>query len=441
MIADSGSRFGFRAALLVIAAMRAATASHAQTRVDTLYLDDLQRAAESADRRSAQVELLAKQSVLRLEGIRSERLPSLNAVGTAQYLSDVPSVGALLPGAKIPGARNDQYDGYLTLRQSLVDPTRRNRVAVEQLQALETQARVRAALWQQRAAVSDAFFGATLRDAQVRSLDVVITDLDARLRVATTRVSSGAALPSEQLLLQAERVRRMQSRDELVIERDATREVLATLVGRELPATAVLAVRLPTSGAAYARATADTIRARPEFAQFERALALLDARRAVTSAQDLPRLSAFGRSGYGRPGLNQLGRNFDTYWTAGVQLEWTPWNWGRTRRDLEVQILQEEVARTDEASFRENLGRATVSERARMQSLQHSLVADDSIVSLRERILRETRLRYDEGEVNAADYIARLTEHLNAQLDRDVRRVRLDESRARYLTTLGLEVR
>ena len=76
-----------------------------------------------------------------------------------------------------------------------------------------------------------------------------------------------------------------------------------------------------------------------------------------------------------------------------------------------------------------------------MQSLQHSLMADDSIVSLRERILRETRLRYDEGEVNAADYIARLTEHLNAQLDRDLRRVRLDESRARYLTTLGLEVR
>jgi outer membrane protein TolC len=68
-------------------------------------------------------------------------------------------------------------------------------------------------------------------------------------------------------------------------------------------------------------------------------------------------------------------------------------------------------------------------------------MADDSIVVLRERILRETRLRYDEGEANAADYIARLTEHLTAQLDRDARRVRLDEARARYLTTLGLEVR
>ena len=179
----------------------------------------------------------------------------------------------------------------------------------------------------------------------------------------------------------------------------------------------------------------------PEFAQFERTRALLDARRAATTAQDLPRLSAFGRSGYGRPGLNPLGRSFDTYWSAGLQLEWTPWNWGRTHRDLEVLTLQEAVVRSDEAAFQDGIARAGITERARLQALASSLVTDDSIVSLRDRILRETRLRYDEGEVNAADYIARLSEHLSAQLDRDLRRVRLDEARARYLTMLGLEVR
>jgi hypothetical protein len=62
-------------------------------------------------------------------------------------------------------------------------------------------------------------------------------------------------------------------------------------------------------------------------------------------------------------------------------------------------------------------------------------------VALRERILVETRLRHDEGEVNSADYIARLTEHLGAQLEAAARRVRLQESRARYLTILGREVR
>ncbi len=415
--------------------------ANGQARPDTLFLDDLQRAAEQVDRRGVQTELLAKQSLLRLQSIRSERFPALTATGTAQYLSDVPQIGAVLPGVRIPSPYNDQYDGSIALRQPLFDATRRSRTVVEQAQNLESQARIRTALWQQRAAVSEAFFGVALRDAQLRALDVAIAGLDARMRVASTRVGSGAALPSEQLLIEAERARRMQSREELVIERAATYDLLSALVARELPAGAVLSVRLPATSATLARVTADTLHARPEFAQFERTRAVFDARRAVTTAQDLPRVSAFGRTGYGRPGLNALGRSFDAYWTAGVQVEWTPWNWGRTRRELEVQSLQDATVRSDEAAFRESLTRAALTERARMQSLERSLAADDSIVILRERILQETRLRYDEGEVNAADYIARLSEHLAAQLDRDVRRLRLNEARARYLTTLGLEVR
>jgi len=56
-------------------------------------------------------------------------------------------------------------------------------------------------------------------------------------------------------------------------------------------------------------------------------------------------------------------------------------------------------------------------------------------------VLTETRLRFDEGEITSAEYIARQTEYLSAQLDRDTRRVRMSEARARYLTTLGREVR
>jgi hypothetical protein len=51
------------------------------------------------------------------------------------------------------------------------------------------------------------------------------------------------------------------------------------------------------------------------------------------------------------------------------------------------------------------------------------------------------RLRFDEGEVTSADYVARLADATAAQLDRDTRRIRLSEARARYLTTIGREVR
>ena len=307
--------------------------SHAQARTDTLYLDQLQRAAEQVDRRGAQTGLLARQSALRLQGIRDERLPTLGTIGTAQYLSDVVSVGAILPGVRIPSPAHDQYDAYITARQPLLDFTRASRVATENAQARELAARVHTATWQQRALVSDAFFGVLLRDAQLRSIDAAIAELDARARVAADRVKAGAALPSEELLLQAERGRRVQQRDELRGDRNGSREMLARLIGQVLPDDLVLAVREVPGADAFTGAVADTLRARPEFAQFDRARDVVASRRALAAAQDRPRVSAFSRAGYGRPGLNALGRSFDTYWVAGVQVEWAPWNWGRTKRD------------------------------------------------------------------------------------------------------------
>ncbi len=425
-------------ALMTVATTSIATA---QSTRDTLWLDDLQRAAERTDRRAAQLDITKAQSALRLQNIRSERLPSVTAIGTAQYLSDVARIGVVLPGVSIPSAYNDQYDTYLTVRQPLLDPTRKSRAAVESAQQLESASRVQSSIWQQRAAVSDLFFGVLLRDAQLQSLDVAIGDLEARSKVAAMRVSSGSALPSELLLLTAEIERRRQSREELASDRDAAREMLTALTGRSIPTTAILATRQSTPDAAFRVDAVDSLRLRPEYQQFDRARAVVDARRQATLAQDLPRLSAFGRTGYGRPGLNPLGRSFDTYWSAGLQVEWTAWNWGRTRRDAEAQQLQRDLLSSDEANFREGIRRATIAERARITSLERSLVLDDSIVATRERILRETRLRYDEGEVNTADYVARLSEHLSSQLDRETRRVRLLESRARYLNTLGLEVR
>lgn len=438
------TRACIRVTSLLATAMLAQTAI-AQPARDTLFLDDLQRAAERTDKRASQLSLLSDQSAKRIASIESERRPSLNATGVAQYLSDVPGLGAAFPGGGMPSPAKDQYDMYLAVRQPLVDPSRHARVAVEQAQVAETAARVRTSLWQQRAQVNDAFFGVVLRDAQRLSLDASIADLTARRASTAQRVDAGTALPSEVLLLDAELARRTQSRNELLAERDAARDVLSQLVGQRIPPEAVLVARNVDAIALPALAANDsansTARARPEYAQFDRARDLLSARQSATSSQDLPRVSLFGRTGYGRPGLNALGRNFDTYASAGVQVDWTLWNWGRTKREVEVQQLQAQIVSSDEAAFTASLRRAATAEAGRITALEQSLALDDSIIVLRERVLRETRLRHDEGDLTSADYVARQTELLSAQLDRDTRRVRLNEARVRYLNTLGREVR
>src|SRR5690606_20899865 len=131
-----------------------------------------------------------------------------------------------------------------------------------------------------------------------------------------------------------------------------------------------------------ARATLNAERSRPEFDQFARGRALIAERRSAAAAQDAPRVTAFGRSGYGRPGLNPLARELDTYWMAGVQVEWAPWNWGTTRREQEVQAVQSQILASEEVAFTESLQRAVIRDLTTIDQLERSLRDDDEIIAL-----------------------------------------------------------
>lgn len=430
-----------RAALLgaLLAAAPGALAAQAP---DSLRLGALHADALRRDPRARQLELLAAQSSLRRRSIDAERLPALGVVGTAQNQSDVTRLPIQLPGGATPAPPAHQtYDARLEARQRLWDPSRAPRRATESAQLAESEARVRVALHALRQGVNDAFFGALRLQAESDALAAGIVDLEAQLRVAAERERRGAALPSERAMLEAELLRRRQSLAQLATEREAALVVLGDLTGRALTDRDTLALPELAGDVARARAALGELRARPEYEQFARTRTLLDRQRAVAAAQLQPRVAAFGRAGYGRPGLNALARDFDEYWVAGVQLEWTPWNWGTTRREREVLALQREIVATDEAAFTERVRRGVALDLATIDRLARTLETDEAIIALRERILRETRLRFTEGVVTSAEYVDRETDALAARVARATHRVELAQARARFLTSVGIEIR
>lgn len=396
-----------------------------------LTLAEAYALAESSDPRRVQGDILERQSALRSTTLRREALPLLSGNASGQYLSDVTSV----PGAPFPAPFQHQYDAHVALRQTLFDPTRGARRAAERAQLAEADAGWRGTRWQERQSVNDAFFGVLLAEARVRTQAAAIDDLSERRRVAAARRDAGSALASEVALLDAELARRMQLQREAALDAAAARDVLGLLLGREIHAGDSLSAPAPEA------ALPTPSRERPEFARFAAGRRAIEARRAANDAQRLPRVAVVGRAGYGRPGLNQLGRDFDTYYVAGLQVEWMPFTWGSRQRDEEIQVLQAEALASEDSAFARAIARTAARERARITALAEALQTDDRIVALRAQVLAEARARYDEGELTAADYVARLGESLGATLERDTHRLQLAEARARYLTTIGHEVR
>ena len=429
-------------ALVPFARPAGGSAQQAAQPRDSLRLGVLQVEAVSRDPRARQLDLLASQSTLRQRSLDAERLPTLGLNARGQYQSEVVRIPFQLPGGMaVPVQPHDSYDSYLAARESLYDPTRGARRDLEHAQLAESQARVRSSLYALRQSVNDAYFTALLLQAQREELEAGVTDLEAQLRVARDRVVQGSALPSESATLEAELLRRHQSLAEIDASRSAALVVLGELTGRTVTDAGALALPDLRDDVVRARATLGELRARPEYEQFARSRDVLEQRQESTGTRNQPRVSAFGRVGYGRPGLNPLGNDFDDYWIAGIQVEWIPWNWGTTRRESEELAIQRQIVATEEAAFTETIRRGVASDLAAMDRLESSLAADDTIIALRERVLHETQLRFAEGVVTSAEYVDRETDALSARLARATHRVELARARARFLTFIGLEVR
>ena len=427
-----------RAALTLILVL-AGAAAPAQEQVE---LDTARQQARAADPRLRQLDLEAEQSALRLRNIEMAGRPLLSIEGQAQYQSDVPKFPFRPPDSSIPLlVLKDTVDAHLAVEQPILDPTTQAKADAERARLAEAQARIRTTLYALGYEVDDAFFAAALLQERETQVALAVTDLEARLGEARLRVGEGTALPSEAEAIEATLLQRRQDVIKLRADRRAALARLSELIGRPLTAQDRLALPDAAARVTEARANLDAIRARPEFAQFARLREQLEAQKRLVSAQDDLRLSAYGRAGVGRPGLDFLSHDVNPYWMAGVRVQWNPIRWGVPAREREALSLQQQAVQADEDAFARLLRRSVQQDLATLDQLDEAAPLDDRIVALRESIERETSVRLAERVVTAAEYVDKQTDVLEARLLRATRRVERAQAQARLLTVLGLEVR
>jgi len=410
--------------------------------VRSFDLATLQQAAIDTDPRSRELQLFTRQTDLRLRNISALRLPTVTIDGQAQYQSDVAHLNTVLPGVgALFAPPKDTYDAGIRIDQRLFDATVGAQGALERAQLGENQARVRTTLFTLRQQVNDAFFAAAALQARAGALTATIDDLDARLRETNARVQQGTALTADAAAIEATLLQRQQDLDDLQASRRGALDRLGTLTAQTLADTDVLTLPDLSVRVANARQSQATLRARPEYDQFESTRERLGRQQLLTSAQERPRLSAYGRAGYGKPGLNFAQSEFESYGLAGLRLQWNAWTWGSGGREREALAIQRRVVAADEAAFARSLTTSIEGDETAIDRLQRSLASDERIVTLREQVERSMQLRLQEGVVTASEYLDRSAELLQARFARAGHEVELAQAGARLLTTLGLEVR
>lgn len=358
-------------------------------------------------------------------------LPQVTLNGQASYQSDVTKIGISIPNMNIPTVDKDQYKLYLDLRQSIWDGgLSRARQLINEKENAGNQQQVEVELYQIKENVNRFFFTSFLIQENIEILSQKTATLSERRKMMESAVKNGMMLSSELDQLLADLI----TTDQMILELKSNHETvisaLAIMTGKSVEDLQSLELTEETT-------SIDQPLERPEMDLFTRQKEAMDANAEILKKQRNPKVFGFGQAGYGKPGLNMLNNEFDSYYIVGLGFNWNVLDWKNTSRQRQVLKLQQEIVQTRQENFVRSIDVATDQQNKQIIQLSEFLKTDEQLIQVRERITKTSASKLENGAITTADYIQDLNAETTARLTLETHRIQLKEARVKMANIKG----
>lgn len=362
--------------------------------------------------------LINKSKAYSIENAEKGYLPQLSINGQATYQSAVTEIPISVPGIQVPQLKKDQYKIYGEINQSIYDggEIKQQKETHRTVSAIEEQ-RLEIELYQLKERVNQLFFGILLIQEQLRQNSLLIKDIRLGINKIQGAVNNGTALKSNVDVLKAEHLNALQQAIDMKATRKAYVEMLGLFMHQPLD-TAIVFIR-PTPILSTSAIN------RPELALFKYQLHNLDVQEDAIGARNRPKLDFFFQGGYGRPALNILKPNFETYYIGGVRLRWNIA--GLYTQKKEKALLENDriAIMVDKETFLFNTNYQTKQEQAVIDKYSDLLKSDDEIIALREKVKNTSIAQLEHGVITTSDYLREVNAEDQARQNKIVHEIQL----------------
>ncbi len=400
---------------------------------DTISLGECLKATEENHPRQGDYQLLENISGNRLENFQAEWYPELNVNGSATYQSDVIQLGinSPIPGLQFPVAPKDQYKVSLDINQTLYDAgMTKKQKEVEKTNVQTSVKQLKSDINQDKDFVKNLYFNILLLQESMKITSLSIGQLDVNRSVVQSGVDNGVLLSSDMDLLRVEVMKLRQNLAELENRRQAFLKILALKTGLQI-----------TDRDSFLLTGFDI----PEKADLQRTeLEVFDLKREVLGKSEdllkskrLPVLYAFGQFGYGKPGLNLLNNQFNTYYIVGAGLKWNLWDWNQVKRDRSNLQMQSDMIGHQRDNFVMNIDDAMTQQMADIHTHHDNIAKFQQILSLRENITATYQSQLRNGTIKTNDFLQVLNAEKIARIQLASEKILLQKAIADYKFTEG----
>lgn len=176
---------------------------------------------------------------------------------------------------------------------------------------------------------------------------------------------------------------------------------------------------------------------RPELQLFEFQRGLLQAKYQANQTRNVPRLGFFVQGGYGRPGLNVLKNQFDTYYLGGLRLSWSLSGFYNTHRDRELLDVNNQLVNTQSDLFLFNTSLSLRQQSQEVTKLRDLIEVDSKIIDLRTRIKTTAKAQHENGVISTNDLLREINAEDTARQNLLLHEIQLMLAQYNYQSTTG----
>jgi outer membrane protein TolC len=334
-----------------------------------------------------------------------------------------------------PSPEKDQYRAEINVSQKIFDGgvSSARKDLLEKETAVD-QKEVESEHYRIKEVINKYYFAILTLRKEMAIAGTVNADLSEQRKMLQSGLEHGAVRESAVRELETRIIQSEQKVISIQMELCSAFEALEEIAGIAIDTSAVLVI--PEFSCPYPREESPRYK-RPELEVLDLQMERAHSAEKLIFRESLPRIHGFATLGYGRPGLNMMSDQFDSYYMAGVVLSWNPFDWGDNSRERDITRINGRIIKRSRESLMRNISAQLRDAGRSIEKYDRMLEKDRQILRLRERIAEVKRSRFRNGDITADDYISEINRLEQARLNMEKDRIGLQKAKVDYLMIKG----
>ena len=373
-------------------------------RAQSISLNDCQKMARDNYPAISRFSIIEQSKNYTLSNANKAYLPQLSLEAKATYQSDVITIPIDMPGLEIPVPDKDQYQVVAQANQIIWDGGKiaaKKEIIKAGAKAEEKQ--LESEIYALKERVNGLYFGILLIQEQLKQQTVLEKELQRNYNKVESYIENGVANQADLSAVKIEMLRTGQQRIQMESAYSAYLQMLSILIGEKLAEDVDFAKPPVLNNNSLV-----TIN-RPELDLFLAQQATIDAQTKDIKSSIMPVIGAFAQGGYGKPGLNMLQNEFDTFFLGGIKLSWNIGNLYTWKNNVKMNELKKLNIDSQRGTFIHNLNLQISQQQSEVQKYTKTMKDDQEIIVLQQEIKDAAESKVENGTMTVSDMLKELT--------------------------------